>query len=517
MEQQNDSIFGLLDSGKRIYRKEQQAVSREEFEAQKLFSQLVFGEQGLADTLGPTWQMVNDPRFTAIERAFIRERKAVFGGNATTGLNLELSDGSFYRSVEDLNQYSEILGEGRYFHSVLRSMSYVKAISVLWPHRNWSVPRNEYLPGTYIFNQLSVEEQADVLRLSMTYSEYFPSNLAKQTDSALWGLIKQECPNYFNRAGVVNRVGEDLFAILRLDLVGLIDDYAEVARLQEWVLLDHENTLVEQKHIDTESPRVWAEVELLERALTIRASLRATAAQVIRALGLHHFMDQQDLVLTEQERDDLLQVVYASSYPDNQPELISALLAFLQAIKATGKSTEERTAEQCRAASTQARLYVSKLKSGEVKPITRYTEPGEEERLSDEERLAQDIFHNPLKQMVFIRFTNAEARLTQTEAEVRDVQLRIATPDSWGEDTSYTLHQKLSALKEKLTALEEVCNLLAPVFERADFVLTEDAAADLLARAEEFDSTLLPTAPDPSQVSAAEASQPDVASEAKEG
>ena len=63
--------------------------------------------------------MIHDPRFTKIENAFIVNRRAVFGGDAMTGKQYISSDGQFTSTIADLEQYSETLGEGRYFYYVI--------------------------------------------------------------------------------------------------------------------------------------------------------------------------------------------------------------------------------------------------------------------------------------------------------------------------------------------------------------------------------------------------------------
>lgn len=515
MDRGSDSLMGLLSPGKRIYRVEEREITREEFEAQKLVHTLVFGEKGLADTLGPTWDMIHDPRFEKIENVFIRKRRTKFGGDATVGVNRQLPDGGFQTGIDDLHQYAEILGEGRYFRSVLRSMAYHKAAKELFPERTFVVPREETLPGIYIFNLMNAEDQRKVEELAATYTEFYPSNLSKQSDSALWDLIKQECPNYFNKAGVVNQVGKDLFNMLRCDLVGLIDDYAEVAKIQEWVLLDHENTLVEQKHIDNDAPRVWAEVEILERALTMRADLRSTAAKIMKAIGMDGLIRSTGLDLTEFERDQVLKIIYSSNYPDDQPALIQQLSTYLFGLSVSGKTTEERHREQTATAIAESKAYVAKLKSGEIQPITRSSEPGEEEILSDEEKLAQEILHNPIKQFVFMRYASVEARRDAIGRRITEINRKL-------DDISHTLSQKLGThrpdcsacsevpgsveelekhkqdlkseaeeLSTKFQNLGKVLDLLAPVFATADYELTEEGAADLLGQAEAFDSTVM--------------------------
>lgn len=464
-------VLGLLAQGKRSYHLETKEVKREEFEAQVLVHQLVFGELGLADTLGPTWAMIHDPRFIQIENSFVHFRQGRLGGDASTGQSKEMPDGSFHTSVEDLNQYSELLGEGRYLHSVLRSMAYHEAAIALWPKRHYMEEITDPLPGLAIFNGLRVDEQERVAKLAATYTDYRPGKLFTQTDDVIWNLIGRECPNYRNpRTGKFNPVANQLFAMLRLDLVGLVDDYCEVARLQEWVLLDDEHTLVEQQHLDMEAPRVWAEVEMLERALTLRASLRSTAAQILDAIGATRLFHAMEVTLTDQERDELLQIVYSSSYPDNQPDLINDVMAYLSEIRASGNTTAQRELDQCALASKNAKYFVEKLKSGEIQPINRVSNPGEERVLTEEQKIADEIVHNPIKQMLFLRWTHAEKCAEN---------LRIRAYADQGE----LGHLDLIRLAEQY---EQIASLLAPVFHTADYVVTEEAAHELLMQAEEL-------------------------------
>lgn len=58
------NILGMLDEGKRIYRVQEGEVQREEFEYCQVIDQLVFGPKGYVETLGPTWNMIHDPRST---------------------------------------------------------------------------------------------------------------------------------------------------------------------------------------------------------------------------------------------------------------------------------------------------------------------------------------------------------------------------------------------------------------------------------------------------------------------
>lgn len=106
--------------------------------------------------------------------------------------------------------------------------------------------------------------------------------------------------------------------------------------------------------------------------------------------GTDVFLRQTEIELTELERDHLLQIVYTSNFPYDVPELHSAIGSWLFSIAATGKTVEERYAEQTALASSESRAYVAKLKSGEVAPISRTSEPGDPETMSEEEKVAQE-------------------------------------------------------------------------------------------------------------------------------
>ncbi len=214
----------------------------------------MFGDKGLVDTLGPTWDMVHDPRFTAIENCFITQRKAVFGGDARTGINRQMADGSFTGSMADLEQYSEILGEGRHFYEVLSK-------GIITPEED----------GT-----------GDMLPICIDPRRFYDAD-----KEVIWSVIKKECPNYFDRQGNSNLEAKRLHKLFRADLVGLIADYAEIANVQEWTYLDESGTLVRPEDMDNpEIQRVWMEVECRDKALTFRAQLRCTAARILNHMGL---------------------------------------------------------------------------------------------------------------------------------------------------------------------------------------------------------------------------------------
>ena len=126
---------------------------------------------------------------------------------------------------------------------------------------------------------------------------------------------------------------------------------------------------------------------------------------------------------------------------------------------------QERTEFQTAVASESSKKYIAQLKSGEIQPITRYTEPVVEINQTPEEKLMDAILRDPLRQHVFLRLASAEQRLHQDN-------LRVLKGEEPIEDT------------EALTA---VVALLGPAFNPANnFEWTEESAAQLLLDAEEL-------------------------------
>ena len=58
--------------------------------------------------------MIHEARFMKIESTFIVNRKAGLGGDVHAGKQYMSSEGMFVSTVADLEEYSEVLGEGRY-------------------------------------------------------------------------------------------------------------------------------------------------------------------------------------------------------------------------------------------------------------------------------------------------------------------------------------------------------------------------------------------------------------------
>ena len=112
------NLLGLRD-GKRIYMIDQNHVSQEEYEYCQVLNQVLWGDKGMVETLGPTWNMILDPRFETIENQFVIDRAAVFGGDARLGKQYVDSNSIMSHSMAELETYSEILGEGRHFRKMI--------------------------------------------------------------------------------------------------------------------------------------------------------------------------------------------------------------------------------------------------------------------------------------------------------------------------------------------------------------------------------------------------------------
>src|SRR5271166_4609612 len=374
-------MLGILGDEKRIYRFLDGEVSREEFQHCQLIDQVVFGPKGYVESIGPTWDMIHDPRFTDLEAKFIVKRRGRLGGDADLGKQYISSDGQFTSSIVDLEQYGDILGEGRNFFCFLQHPE-PKCPERVWLERTWR--RNTiYQPGDDIFCLCNADEVID----SRTFKD--------QPDEVIWTLIKREWPNYFrmhamnataeqlleditkeplnDRYRLVNKEGARLYNLSKADLIGLVADYAETAHADDWTAVDAEEAPALNEG-NTEVYKVSLEVDYLEKALSYRATLRATAAKILSQMGFTKFLvdiektkGEDATRLTDPESDKILRIVYESNYPDQQPLLLSKLLAYVSSVWNSG-SYEERLSQQLATASENAQLVMKGLKAGTILP-----------------------------------------------------------------------------------------------------------------------------------------------------
>jgi hypothetical protein len=442
-------MLGLTDEGKRTYRFVSGEVTRDEFQYCQSLDALLFGKDGYIETLGPTWEMIHDPRFAIIEDAFIINRRAVFGGDAMVGKQYISSDGTFTSTIADLEQYSETLGEGRYFYYVISHPD------ESCPLRNWYISR--------LFPDMVKYPTGDTCGcdLNKYINELQPRNVKDAPDDMVWDIIRQECPNYFNREGKPNGVAQRLFDLFRSDLLGLIADYAVTPLSNVYIELDTGDVL-DTEELQTRGvvPHVFLEVDILEKALTQRAVLRATAAKILRQTGFHKVLKEElgdGPTLTDAERDHILRLVY------NPPQygalvidpstnwfgflhVVSGLvLNYVKSIKADGRSVEERQAEQLSTASTKAHNTFDKLISGELQPINQYTEPEVDVQLDPHATIMEAVLKNPLKQELFMLWAEAE-RLSGHENQDNELRMKM----------------------------NKLYSILTPVFTDPDFVVEEE-------------------------------------------
>jgi len=353
------NLLGLRDTEKRVYVINTDEVTESEYEYCQVLSSVLWGEKGLVESLGPTWNMVHDARFENLESKFVVNRPAVFGGDARLGKQYVDGDGLLSHSMVELESYAEILGEGRHFHETIK--------------KDGLDPREFY----------------------------------GMSDDILWKYIKQECPNYFdNKGGAPNTRANRLWLLFRGDLLGLIEDYSEVPFLQDWIKLSsgEQAEQVDFLHV-SEEPVVWAEVDYLERALTLRASLRVSAAKLLQRHGLLDFLKDK-YEFTDQEIDETLKLVYQTPY-DKLYEVPMKVINYANQVRQTTTDTTKRMLNQCKANSKSSKEIVAKLKAGELKPINTTDEEIERE-LSPEEQQVLAIQGNPYRLELFLMFVEAE-------------------------------------------------------------------------------------------------------------
>jgi hypothetical protein len=250
----------------------------------------------------------------------------------------------------------------------------------------------------------------------------------QESDSLIWKLIQQECPNYFTRSGQPNQEATNLFSLFKEDLLGLIDDYAELPLVDEFINSET-GEVFEQETWDGETPIIYVEIDLLEKALTIRASLRLIAAKILDRLGFSEHIYGGER-LTDTETDELLRIVYTSNWPEDRLELVQKIIFFVDAKNAV--PFEEREKLQLTHASERSKELIAKIKSGEIQQINRRTDPAEETTMDPEAAVIKSIQDNEYKRDLFMMLTNAE--------QIGDTK---------------------------------TAELLLPVFETADYVVTE--------------------------------------------
>jgi hypothetical protein len=387
MDQMLRRMLGLEGARTAIYRFAEGEVSKEDFEYARVIDQVIFDKEiGYIATLGPTWNMVHDPRFLKIENTFVIERtgRLIDGhsgqrGNANVGQGIISEDGLSGGNPNDLERYSDMLGDGRVM---------LKAVK-----------------------EAGIDPQT------------FHNN-----DGFIWTIIKANWPNYFRQAGLtatpeallkdittpkkfggfklVNDAGGRLYDMAKAGLAGLIDDYAEVPLSDEWVDAESGELLTPETHNDPDVMGVYLEIDQLDKAISARTQLRLLAARILKQLGLASKIKSGCGRLTDMERDEILRIVYSSKWPDEKPQLVANLLAFIS--NTTKRPFEQREKEQLQRASQASKEMIAKIKSGEINQINRTTDPGKDWGAESTTAGLDSIMKDPLRRHLFPIYTAAE-------------------------------------------------------------------------------------------------------------
>jgi hypothetical protein len=448
-------VFGMLQDNVRTYLiAEDREVMRDEFQYCRVMYQVLFGEKGFTETLGPTWRMIHDPRFIAIENMMVQERKAIFGGDARVGKQYFNDDGVMNSTVSDLEKYAEIIGEGRNFHNVL-------------VHPDATCQKRMWLERIYTgYTNL---KPYDGFSCTCEGRALDPTEFYKAPEEDVWALVKQECPNRaFTRGGNTTAYGKLMYNLLRADLIGLIHDYSETPLIDSYVYLRDHGVVMATESVSfidphgQEAPRVLQEVDILEQALTHRATLRVTAYNILKKIGFEQKLRQltgtEFFELTDMERDEMLRIVYESDYPEADPKLGGATIVIPQNWRPFSDRLREweqalelkllsyvrencmgldyslRESAQLAIEQQEAQKTVAGLLNGTVQPINSYTEPTAEIPSDQTETevmkytaMMEAIMSNEFKQELYLLLVDAEKN---GETAILDILAPVfMTPD----------------------------------------------------------------------------------------
>jgi hypothetical protein len=202
----------------------------------------------------------------------------------------------------------------------------------------------------------------------------------------------------------------------------------------------------------------------------------------------------------------LLKLVYKANWPDEQTELVISVLGFLAGVVVSRKSRQEREQEQLAAATVAAQARIAAMKTGTILPISRQTEEVVDVVASEgsaEDQRMEAIFNNPIAMCVFLRLTNIDDRLRELLTPIV-AELDLTPPKAEAqmeqyvelfETPGYIEKVKPDGLPDDLKDFEALESLahaamaLTPIFQNTAFVWTEEVAAELLEKVEEFDPT----------------------------
>lgn len=502
IDQSLQRLLGLLGDEKRVYRFIEGEVTREEFEHCQLLDQVVFGPKGLVESLGPTWAMIHDPRFNLLEAKFIVKRRSLFGGDTTQGVQYIDSNGNFTSSISDLEQYSDILGEGRNFYVFLQHPE-KECPERVWLERTWKA--SKWQAGPDIICLCNPDEKLD------------PFTWKNQPDETIWALIRREWPNYFRgkakdvsgrtvmqvevhtpdeyfvdinhpdpryRFRLVNIEGSRLFNLSKADLVGLVAQYAYTPNADDWTSVDSDDA-ANANDKGAEAYKVAMEVDFLDKALTFRASLRATAAKILDQIGFtKHLKNLGTPRLTDSEADTLLRMVYRSDYPNDKVLLVNNLLVYVQ--KLAEIPYKDRLKDQLATATDNAQLTLTGLKSGTVKPVNQLTDAEPEDVRSIEERFAgyqkQMIEWSETPEEFSAWKENYEASLVQASLFKNPLKKDLFLLRNEAQERAYDDWHDFERRQVVDPVAMEVFNLLDPLFANAYVLVGEKEYAEIMTQ-----------------------------------
>jgi len=177
-----------------------------------------------------------------------------------------------------------------------------------------------------------------------------------------------------------------------------------------------------------DAPRVLQEIDILEQALTHRATMRVTAYKLLRKIGFEHAIENLygAVDLTDAERDELLRIIYMSDYPTEASEvdfryklhlwekdIKEKLLAYVASV--VGTPVADRETNQLVALSANSQSTVEGLLKGTVQPINSYTEPTteipegkDESEVMKYAKMMEAIMSNEFKQELYLVLVEAE-------------------------------------------------------------------------------------------------------------
>lgn len=359
------SILGMGNDSSQ-YHVDTDRITKEEFEAASILSSIIWGPDGFAECLGPTWNMVHDPRFVEVERLGVRERKGRLGGNANQGIGfvdgLDIrpdGSGSKIVMIDDLEIYAEVIGEGRHMLEA-------------------------------------------ALRMGMTPEDILEKKKLR------WRLIERECPNYQMRNGDWNWMARRLEKMLAADLLGLIRDYADTALSQDWIRMDTQEVVVKGHPGSDEVPTVAVEIDTIQRALTMRAQVRLTAYRILAQYPGLKPEEFDAITFTDDEADQLVQILFKAESMDKLYTVIPRMVALVNAART--KPLTQRLSDGLARLKVASKIITDGLKDGSIDPITTPIEtpepyvfgaPDPESKSANEDALAVTLLTSNSRRALF--------------------------------------------------------------------------------------------------------------------